>query len=241
MLITMRMLLLAAGLFLSVIASASSQELPVQSPQVTPEQGTEFWPPLYGYRLKITDTLLVAFTCLLFFATVALWWSTRRLVKGAEITAQRQLRAYLGVKGARIISHDGGNTFVVEIQIINSGQTPARRVTHSIAAELQVLHGRPLDFQMPNRQPGEWFMTPHTDFTFVQDIPIGGASGTGTIDVGQRTIFTWGRVDFIDAFDRPQHIEFRYQNDRPIRQHDGTVMRTVGWELEPSDQGNTCT
>lgn len=26
------------------------------------EQGTEFWPPLFGYRLKVTDTLLVSIT-----------------------------------------------------------------------------------------------------------------------------------------------------------------------------------
>jgi hypothetical protein len=173
--------------------------------------------------------------------TGTLWWSTRTLWKAGEIHSERQLRAYLGVQTGKIISHDGGNTFIVEITIINSGQTPARRVTHSIAAELQILHGPPLDFLMPNRQPGEWFLAPNTTFTFVQDIAIGGASGTGTIDAGQRTIFTWGRVDFIDAFDRPQYIEFRYRNYRPIRRHDGTVMRTVGWELEPADQGNTCT
>ena len=107
---------------------------------------------------------IAAFTIILAFATAFLYEATRDLVKGAEETAERQLRAYLGVKsGSRIISHDGGNTFIVEIQIINSGQTPARRVTHSIAAELQVLHGPRLDFQMPPTQPGEWFMAPNTD------------------------------------------------------------------------------
>src|ERR1044072_2309336 len=29
------------------------------------EQGTEFWPPVFGVRLKITDTLLVLFTAVL--------------------------------------------------------------------------------------------------------------------------------------------------------------------------------
>jgi hypothetical protein len=31
------------------------------------ENGTEFWPTFYGYRIKITDSLLAAFTLLLFF------------------------------------------------------------------------------------------------------------------------------------------------------------------------------
>jgi hypothetical protein len=57
------------------------------------EQGTEFWPPLYGYRLKVTDTLLVGITFLLFLATLALWLATRKLVNGAEKTSERQLRA----------------------------------------------------------------------------------------------------------------------------------------------------
>jgi hypothetical protein len=57
--------------------TARSQELPSQAPQVKTEkqtelseEGTEFWPSLFGYRLKITDTLLVTVTFLLF----ALLW-----------------------------------------------------------------------------------------------------------------------------------------------------------------------
>jgi hypothetical protein len=64
------------------------------------KEGTEFWPPFYGYRMKVTDTLLVIFTFLLFGATIALWWSTRRLVRGAEQTARAQLRAYVFASAA---------------------------------------------------------------------------------------------------------------------------------------------
>src|SRR5689334_5099659 len=45
------------------------------------EEGTEFWSPLFGYRVKITDSLLVIFTFLLFVATVLLWLATRNLVR----------------------------------------------------------------------------------------------------------------------------------------------------------------
>lgn len=61
------------------------------------QEGAEFW-TAKGYSLKITDTLLVLFTFLLFLATVALWWSTRRLVKGADETAKTQLRPYVFVQ-----------------------------------------------------------------------------------------------------------------------------------------------
>jgi hypothetical protein len=67
------------------------------------DEGTEFWAPLFGHRLKITDTLLVAVTFMLFGATIALWWSTRKLVRGAEETAKRQLRAYVHIADAIIL------------------------------------------------------------------------------------------------------------------------------------------
>jgi hypothetical protein len=41
------------------------------------ENGTEFWPPFLGYRLKVSDTAIILFTALLFVATVALWFATR--------------------------------------------------------------------------------------------------------------------------------------------------------------------
>lgn len=62
------------------------------------DEGTEFWPALFGYRLKITDTLLVLFTFGLFCATIYLYRATRDLVVGAEETAKRQLRAYVAME-----------------------------------------------------------------------------------------------------------------------------------------------
>jgi hypothetical protein len=70
------------------------------------EQGTEFWPPLWGYRVKVTDSLLVAFTFLLFVATWLLWRATRNLVRGADQTAERQLRAYVLVTQVKVVDPD---------------------------------------------------------------------------------------------------------------------------------------
>jgi hypothetical protein len=43
------------------------------------EEGTEFWPLFFGYRLKITDTLIALFTAGLFVATWWLYRATRNL------------------------------------------------------------------------------------------------------------------------------------------------------------------
>jgi hypothetical protein len=64
----------------------------------TKQNGTEFWPPFFGYRLKVTDTLIVVFTAFLFATTFFLWLATRNLVSGADDASQRQLRAYVGVE-----------------------------------------------------------------------------------------------------------------------------------------------
>jgi len=84
---------------------------------------SESW-KIFGHDLKITDTLLVAFTALLFLATAALWWSTRRLVKSAKRSAERQLRAYVTLEGGHIQIINNGAAVEVGVTFKNSGQTP---------------------------------------------------------------------------------------------------------------------
>jgi len=56
--------------------------------------GTEFWPPFYGYRIKITDSLLVFFTFILSIFTGLLWRSTEKLwgeTKATSVIAEKQM------------------------------------------------------------------------------------------------------------------------------------------------------
>jgi predicted PurR-regulated permease PerM len=76
------------------------------------KQIKEYWNSLIGF-LESHDKLvsgigsifLVAFTALLAGSTLFLYLATRNLVEGAENTAQRQLRAYVGV-GAEDLGFD---------------------------------------------------------------------------------------------------------------------------------------
>jgi hypothetical protein len=106
----------------------SRQESETKAAEHGDEEGTEFWPPFYGYRLKITDTFVAAFTALLFFATLALWLSTRNLVRGADKTAERQLRAYLSIEPVSLRDFVAGRRPMVVFIVKNIGQTPAHRV-----------------------------------------------------------------------------------------------------------------
>jgi hypothetical protein len=63
---------------------------------------------------------------LLSISTIALVWATWRLVKGADKTAERQLRAYVNVRSPKITNlATGVGDVLISIPIRNSGQTPA--------------------------------------------------------------------------------------------------------------------
>jgi hypothetical protein len=63
--------------------SAASETKSHDQPKEGAHEASEFW-TIGGRSLKITDTLLVVFTFLLFLATVALFWATRDLVEDAK-------------------------------------------------------------------------------------------------------------------------------------------------------------
>ncbi len=54
----------------------------------TDDDTSEFWPPLFGFRLKITDTLLVLFTGMLAWSTRGLQKSTVGLQRAADEQAR---------------------------------------------------------------------------------------------------------------------------------------------------------
>jgi hypothetical protein len=87
-------------------------------------------PLLYSSDFSIPHQLLEVKggELLIFGATVALWWATWRLVKGAEKTAERQLRAYVGPKMA-FVQDLWSKQPKVQIGLNNFGLTPAFAVT----------------------------------------------------------------------------------------------------------------
>jgi hypothetical protein len=93
-------------------------------------EASEFW-TILGRRLKITDTLLVAFT-------FTLWWATRDLVVGSERTAKRQLRAYISVEMGTNFRQNRRVRFEFRPIVNNNGQTPANEVKILSKIQLRV-------------------------------------------------------------------------------------------------------
>jgi hypothetical protein len=175
------------------------------------EEGTEFWPAFLGYRLKITDTLVAAFTALLFFATVALWVSTRNLVRGAEKTAERQLRAYVFATAARVRHFAINEPVEIEVLIRNTGQTPAYGVYHcmSIAMSNPPLRLDELDFSDAPKGamgPAE-VSSSFAHFGPDYKLPEGSFRAVRS---EKAALWVYGEIRYEDAFGKPRWTKFRF-------------------------------
>lgn len=169
------------------------------------DEGTEFWPPFLGYRLKVTDTLVAAFTALLFFATIALWLATRRLVLGAEKTSEQQLRAYVWTE-ARPSHNLDDPTFGVGAIASNSGQTPAYEV-HAWSNVLPIAEPLPSGFvfpEAPKHMLGARYVVNPSSQHFMHSKPDEPLTLEERIAIrdGLVILYFWGEVRYRDTSER---------------------------------------
>jgi hypothetical protein len=128
--------------------------------------------------------------------------ATRDLVRTTRENAQLELRAYIGIEWVRISSNDWGNTFWVEVQIKNTGETPAFRVTHCITSQVFRNKTQPLALGMPNRSPGNLPIAPGMTFTLRTPVALD-KTEVPMMGSGERFIIGWGKVDYFDFFGFP--------------------------------------
>lgn len=187
-------------------------------------QSTEFWPPIFGYQLKITDTLVALFTFGLFVATALLWRATKKLVDGAQETAERQLRAYVSVKEIVMeqlrhrpqyglqgeVQQGAIHSYRIFVMLENTGQTPTRHARVNINWQIRP-DKLPSTFDYPN---GE------TELAVIGARSVFGSPGffvsiadVGTVAAKERKLFLWGWVEYDDVFKvTPRHrTEFCFE------------------------------
>lgn len=186
------------------------------------DEASESW-VIDAHRVKITDTLLVAVTCLLVLATFALWWQTRNLVKSAERTAGRQLRAYIGVAKMQLVFREveqnpgikkgepgwiWGDALLFAYK--NYGLTPAFQVyIHVNWQSIPFPQGLPHDFDYKDR-----FVTlpQGSSFTFSFSIADPGQMNQTTIIIDDPIyfieakekrawkVYIYGHIDYTDIY-----------------------------------------
>ena len=147
---------------------------------------------------------------LLFAATMGLWWATWRLVRSAEKTAERQLRAYVLVTNITVSGVATDATPTADIIIRNSGQTPAYDVEVCIAVGL-------IDYP-PTSGPGDddgevvgsvVVLGPQSEFRVPGQL-IGQLSFSQylAINSGAQAIHIIGEIKYRDAFGIARHTNF---------------------------------
>jgi hypothetical protein len=153
--------------------------------------------------VKLAEWLLIG-------ATLALYVATRQLVIGAEKTAERQLRAYVMIKTVRLegLKDDGCPRAIVTIK--NSGNTPAKNVTHwaqmgfSTFPEMTLFPVRDSSRIMP---PGAVAPGGKIIMSTGIDKPLN-APAINAIEKGTHAIYVVGEIRYEDAFGQTRETDF---------------------------------
>lgn len=149
---------------------------------------------------------LAVITGILAIFTGALWLATRKLVIDAKDTSKRQLRAYLSVSigGGMYQERHKNIRFEVKPNLLNSGNTPAHKITYWARAEV-------LPFPLSDN-----FDFPPTEDTLQSSLVLGPHQNiilnavvneffpeeeAGNIKRGSdRRLYIWGIVSYTDVF-----------------------------------------
>lgn len=164
------------------------------------------------------EAVIAVFTVLIATGTWLLFRAARDLVRTAEETAQRQLRAYVSIEGhmspeehLKPILNRGGNSRI-PLKVVNRGQTPAYRVKVWVRTQVasfpltEILAKEPppeLTFSRMALGPGAHITI---DALMKGPWPIGHYE---LLTSGKAGIYVFGKAWYRDAFERDQWTEFR--------------------------------
>jgi hypothetical protein len=170
------------------------------------------------------------FTFLLVFVTAWLVWATIKLWRGAEDTAQRQLRAYVVVTYAEP-RFDASGDLVAALTFTNCGQTPAYSV--SVSRGIKLLNREKPQFPEPN--PGTSKFTLACGQPMQVEATLRGVAGVADMEEGDhfdeyRAIYVFGEATYRDIFRKPRSLPYRLL---VMRRKDGS------FGITPADEGNS--
>ena len=183
-------------------AAAGEPRCPCE-PRPHGEDATEYWPPIRGYRLKITDTLIAGLIALLLWAVWLQGRASRRLVAEAMLSAERQQRAYLAVVPRTIAGVRPNSVGTIEWVIRNLGQTPARQVRprYNWAVLPNPLPSRH-KFAKPAREfPNTFAVMPRDEtVSYFEGDAAFTAEQIEAISRNEARLYCWGHTEYQDVF-----------------------------------------
>jgi hypothetical protein len=169
------------------------------------------------------EHFFVAFgTIVLGFATVFLWLATRALVEGAEVNADRQLRAYVMIRDVIIDDFETDKIPRPRVTIKNSGLTPARNVT--VWCTVGFDH-YPHTLPLPRRPQDALPLTPIApQGTYTTEPKIKQGELTlatwAALEAGTHAIYVMGEIRYEDVFGQRRETDFLLFTGGPIGARD---------------------
>ncbi|MDD5319688.1 MAG: hypothetical protein PHD43_03555 [Methylococcales bacterium] len=182
-----------------------------------------------------TEWLLSIFNGLLVLFTYRLWTATTGLRESAEETAERQLRAYLGIEGGFITLKESGSVNNIDINIVikNTGQTPAYSVSVWCIlqfADIQHFISHNLTEDITKERDSRSIIGSGTSM-HIKPITLSlNADDLQKMKDGLMGFCVWGGIEYLDMFRKSKFVKFKIIN--------GKYVPSKGWPLQDYKDGN---
>ena len=194
-----------------------------------------------GFVHDNAEGIIAVFTIILAISTIFLWSATRDLVIGTENVARNQLRAYVFIDGGSMDLTDGKTMkYSTELPTIqegvfirahlvfkNFGQTPAYEFM--VWRQVDVLDAINPRFAEIGKGITKDVIGPGGTSEITAQRPVTPEQYAAIKD-GTKFIYCWGRIEYVDAFQKRQHFEFYSRNG---------LRRIDGWTLETAEHCRT--
>jgi hypothetical protein len=176
--------------------------------------------------VHVTDVGVAVFTGLLVIATASLF--IIGLIQAGIMgrTARRQLRAYVFVDQATVIEPDGADPRL-DIQIRNSGQTPAHEVVVAGIVRGFNPHDARLFSDPPKDSEFSRFVFGPNRFaykSFALKELLNSNTMKGLRSRDQHILYVWGEISYRDVFKKSRYTKFRLSIGGPSGWPDTNLM-----------------